>query len=74
MTVVGRRDPDETLKQAKYVKKDLGLMKNAESLANDVDAAKLDIVVFTNGIICYPERKETAEGLEIDLAVSFRSR
>jgi NAD(P)-dependent dehydrogenase (short-subunit alcohol dehydrogenase family) len=74
VTIVGRRDPDASLAQAKFVRKDLSLLKNAQSLADDVDASLLDIIVFTNGIICSPERKETSEGIEIDLGVSYLSR
>jgi len=74
VTIVGRRDPDTSLAQAKFVRKDLSLLKNAQSLADDVQASLLDIIVFTNGIICFPERKETSEGIEMDLAVSYLSR
>lgn len=78
VTIVGRRTPDETLKSAKFVQKDLSLMKNAVALTNEKDGdikfKAMDIIVFTNGIITSKERRETAEGLEMDLAVSYLSR
>lgn len=74
VTIVGRRAPDDTLSKATFFKKDLSLMVNAHSLADDIDLKKIDIVVFTNGIIAAPTRQESEEKLELDLAVSYLSR
>lgn len=76
VTVVGRRDPDAELTAAgaQFVKKDLSLMKNALALAEEVDVKPLDTIVFTVGIITYPERRATEEGIEVDMAVSYLSR
>jgi hypothetical protein len=59
VSVVGRRSPDEKLAKAKFIQKDLSLMRNAEALAREVAAESLDIIVFTNGIIAAPTREGT---------------
>lgn len=74
VTIVGRREPDATLSKATFIKKDLSLMKNSYSLGDDIDLKRIDIVVFSNGIIAAPKRQETEEKLELDLAVSYLSR
>ena len=79
VSIVGRRKPDSALFEVggdklAFVQKDLSLMRNAESLAQDVDLAAIDIIVFTNGIFAAPKRQATTEGLELDMAVSYLSR
>jgi len=74
VTIVGRREPGPELSSAKYVQKDLSLMKNALALADEVDIAELDTVVFTNGIFANRSRQVNSEGIELDLAVSYLSR
>ena len=74
VSIVGRRKPDESLAKAKFISKDLSLMRNAEALIGELEIAKYDIVLFTNGIIAANARQESAEGLELDLAVSYLSR
>jgi NAD(P)-dependent dehydrogenase (short-subunit alcohol dehydrogenase family) len=74
VTIVGRREPDSELSDAKFVKKDLSLMKNAAALADDVATESFDTILFTNGIFAAPQRQETAEGVEFNLAVSYLSR
>lgn len=74
VTIVGRREPDAALKQATFAKADLSSMRSATDLANQLDLAKFDIVVFTIGVISAPERQATSEGVEFDMAVSFLSR
>ncbi len=74
VTIVGRRTPDESLKNATFVKKDLSSMQSAQELAKEIDTKKFDIIVFSNGIIASKTKQLTAEGLEMDLAVSFLSR
>ncbi|KAJ1566882.1 hypothetical protein HK405_008047 [Cladochytrium tenue] len=79
-TVVGRRQPDAALTAAgaRFVACDLALLRNAAQLASDLAAAgtlrRLDAVVFTNGILANPKRQESAEGVELDMAVSALSR
>ncbi|KAJ3252709.1 hypothetical protein HK103_001322 [Boothiomyces macroporosus] len=74
VTVVGRRNPGQDLEKAKFIQKDLTLMRDASKLPNDIDLSKYDIAVFTNGIIASNERVLTKEGVEIDMAVSCLSR
>ena len=74
VTVVGRREPDQALASAKFVKKDLTLMKTAVELADEIDVTTLDALIFTVGIIAASTRQENGEGIELDLAVSYLSR
>ncbi|KAJ3273399.1 hypothetical protein HDV01_004469 [Terramyces sp. JEL0728] len=74
VTVVGRRKPDQDLEKAKFIQKDLTLMRDAAKLPSDIDLSKYDIAVFTNGIMPSGKRVETKEGIEIDMAVSCLSR
>ena len=74
VTIVGRRQPDPSLAKAQFISKDLSLMKNASSLAKEIDTSVLDAIVFTNGIIASKNREETPEGIEKDMAVSYLSR
>ena len=74
VTVVGRRTPGPELAAATFVSKDVSLMKSAAALADEIDVAALDTIVFTNGIMAARERQVSAEGIELDLAVSYLSR
>jgi len=74
VTIVGRRQPDAELAAAKFVQKDLSVMKNAAALADEVDIASQDTIVFTNGIFASSVRQVNPEGVELDLAVSYLSR
>jgi len=78
VTIIGRRQPSGLLLQknsATFIQKDLQLMKNASELASqELDLTCFDIVLFTNGITTTPVRKQTSEGVELDLAVSYLSR
>lgn len=74
VTVVGRRAPDAALKGVKFVQKDLSLLKNAAELADEVNIEEIDTILLTTGIIAAPQRQVSAEGLELDLAVSYLSR
>lgn len=74
VTVVGRRAPDAVLEGAKFIQKDLSLLKNAVALADEVNLEELDTILFTNGIIAAPQRQVSGEGLEMDLAISYLSR
>lgn len=74
--IVGRRQPDAPLSEARFLQKDLSSMKNAQSLVDDLKklGKPFDILVFTNGIISTKERTSTDEGIEQDLAISYLSR
>jgi NAD(P)-dependent dehydrogenase (short-subunit alcohol dehydrogenase family) len=74
VVVVGQTFRDSDVARIQFVKADLSLMREAERVANALPAEKLDLVVFTAGIFAAPERQETAEGIERDMAVSYLSR
>lgn len=74
VTVVGQTFRDADVPGIEFVKADLGLLREAERVAKALPAEQLDLVVFTTGIIAAPQRQETAEGLERDMAVSYLSR
>jgi len=75
VTIVGRRQPDDSLNRANFVPKDLQLIKAADSLAtSDLDLNTFDIITFSNGIITASKRQETDEKIELDLAISYLSR
>jgi NAD(P)-dependent dehydrogenase (short-subunit alcohol dehydrogenase family) len=71
VTVVGRSFKDDPNK-IKFVKADLSLMSEAKKIGETIPTA--DVTVFTNGIIAAKTRKETAEGLEMNMAISYLSR
>ena len=56
-----------------FVQKDLTLVQSAREAAEAVPQ-DADIYAFTTGIIAPAVRKETADGIEMDMAVSTISR
>lgn len=74
VTVVGQTFRDADVRGIEFVKADLSLMQEAERVARSLPAEQLDLVVFTTGIFAAPQREQTAEGLERDMAVSYLSR
>lgn len=72
--VVGRTFRDAGHDSIRFIRADLGLMKEARRMGALLPAERLDLVVMTTGIMPPPQRQETAEGLEIELAVSYLSR
>lgn len=74
VTVVGQTFRDSDMRSIKFIEADLSLMREAERVADLLPAEKLDMVIFTNGIFAAPQRQETDEGLERDMAVSYLSR
>jgi len=75
VTVVGRTEPKDLLKnsKAKFVKADLSSMKEARRVAQTLKAEDFDVLFFTVGIAPLMLER-TAEGIESDLAVSYLSR
>jgi NAD(P)-dependent dehydrogenase (short-subunit alcohol dehydrogenase family) len=73
VTVVGRtfRDPD--VPRISFVRADLSSMAEARRLGATLPADP-DVVLLTNGILAPGTRQTTAEGLEVDTAVSYLSR
>lgn len=74
VTVIGQTFRDEGIAGLEFVKADLSLMREAGRVAKVLPAEELDLVVFTAGIFAAPQRQETAEGLERDMAVSYLNR
>lgn len=72
--VVGQTFRDAGTPRIEFIKADLSLMSDAERVATVLPAETLDLVIFTTGIFAAPERQETVEGIERDLAVSYLSR
>ena len=70
VTVVGRSDPKES--GIRFVEADLSTVKAQTALASSLGA--FDLILFTQGIICGPTRKDNGEGIEMDLAVSYLGR
>jgi NAD(P)-dependent dehydrogenase (short-subunit alcohol dehydrogenase family) len=74
VTIVGRTFREADTPGIRFMKADLELMSEAVRIGRNLPAEELDLVVFTTGIMPGPERTETAEGLERDLAVSYLNR
>ncbi|KAI8834647.1 hypothetical protein BJ741DRAFT_241541 [Chytriomyces cf. hyalinus JEL632] len=73
VTILGRTQPKD-FPEATFIKGDLTLARDAKALGVSVDVSKLDTIIFTNGITGPAQRQVTAEGIELDLAVSALSR
>ncbi len=74
VTVVGQTFRDADVKGLEFIKADLSQMREAKRVGEALPAETLDLVVFTTGIFAAPQRQETAEGIERDMAVSYLSR
>jgi NAD(P)-dependent dehydrogenase (short-subunit alcohol dehydrogenase family) len=72
--VVGQTFRDAGTPRIEFIQADLSLMREAQRIAAELPAEKLDMVIFTTGIFAAPQRQETAEGIERDLAVSYLNR
>ncbi|WP_453954253.1 SDR family NAD(P)-dependent oxidoreductase [Bradyrhizobium sp. USDA 377] len=72
--VVGQTFRDREVPRIAFLKADLGSMQEAKRIAGELPAGKIDIIVFTTGVMAGPEREVTSEGIERDLAVSYLSR
>jgi NAD(P)-dependent dehydrogenase (short-subunit alcohol dehydrogenase family) len=74
VTIVGRTFRDEGTARIEFVKADLSRMSESRRIGRTLVAERLDVVVLTTGIAAPPHRQVTAEGIELDLAVSYLSR
>jgi NAD(P)-dependent dehydrogenase (short-subunit alcohol dehydrogenase family) len=72
--VVGQTFRDAGVPRLSFIQADLSLMSEAQRVADELPAETLDLVIFTSGIFAAPQRQETAEGIERDLAVSYLNR
>lgn len=74
VTVVGRTFRDEGHPGLSFIQADLSSAATARETGAALPAERFDLVVFTTGIITAPQREETAEGIERDMAISYLSR
>lgn len=74
VTVVGQTFRDAEMPGIAFIQADLTLMSEAKRVAALLLAETADLLVFTAGIFASPQRQETAEGIERDLAVSYLNR
>ncbi|MBN8462694.1 MAG: SDR family NAD(P)-dependent oxidoreductase [Dechloromonas sp.] len=72
--VVGRTFRDADHRSIRFIHADLSLMREARRVGGFLSAEPLDLIVMTTGIMPPPQRQETAEGLEMELAVSYLCR
>ena len=71
---VGQTFRDTDKAGIQFVKADLSLMAEAQRVARELSAETADILLFTAGIFAAPQRQESREGLELDMAVSYPNR
>ncbi|MEK6419355.1 MAG: SDR family NAD(P)-dependent oxidoreductase [Burkholderia gladioli] len=74
VTVVGQTFRDQGTQGIEFIKADLALMSEAKRVAAQLSAETADLVIFTTGIMAGPEREQTSEGIERDMAISYLSR
>ena len=74
VTVVGQTFRDAGIPGLAFIQADLTLMSEAKRVAALLPAETADLLIFTAGIFASPQRQETAEGIERDLAVSYLNR
>jgi len=72
--VVGQTFRDQKTRGIRFLQADLSLMSEAKRIADAIPAESIDMLIFTTGIFAAPQREETAEGIERDLAVSYLNR
>ncbi len=74
VTVVGQTFRDAGVPGLTFLQADLALMSEAARVAALLPAESADLLIFTAGIFAAPQRQETPEGIERDLAVSYLNR
>lgn len=74
VVVVGQTFRDAGVRGIDFIKADLSLMSEARRVGKLLPAETLDLVIFTTGIFAAPQREETTEGIERDLAISYLNR
>lgn len=74
VTVVGRTFLDHNMAGIRFVQADLAQMRQAQRAAQELPAERLDMLIFTAGILAGKQRAESPDGIELDLAVSYLSR
>ncbi|MFJ8026175.1 SDR family NAD(P)-dependent oxidoreductase [Streptomyces sp. NPDC096311] len=74
VTVVGRTFRDAPSERLTFVQADLSSLREAVRLGEELDVESFDVAYFSLGILAAPEREETPEGIERDMAISYLSR
>ncbi len=74
VTVVGRTFLDQNVAGLRFVQADLAQMRQARRAAQALPAERLDMLLFTAGILAGKQRAESPDGIELDMAVSCLSR
>jgi len=74
VVVVGQTFRDAGVRGINFIQADLSLMSEARRVGKLLPAETLDLVIFTTGIFAAPQREETSEGIERDLAISYLNR
>jgi NAD(P)-dependent dehydrogenase (short-subunit alcohol dehydrogenase family) len=78
VVIVGRSAPSEKLRSAcpklQFIAADLSSMRTAMDVVSMLKRRSIDTVLFTVGIVNGPVRRESSEGIELEVAVSFLSR
>ena len=74
VVVVGQTFRDAGKPGIEFVAADLSSLAEAQRIARQLPAESADILLFTAGIFASPQRQESKEGVELDLAVSFLNR
>ncbi len=72
--VVGQTFRDQQTSGIQFFQANLSLMSEAKRIADEIPAESIDILIFTTGVFAAPERQETSEGIERDVAVSYLNR
>jgi NAD(P)-dependent dehydrogenase (short-subunit alcohol dehydrogenase family) len=76
VTIVGRTllEQDKSLPNLTFVQADLSSLKTARDLKTRIEWERVELLIFTVGIFAGSQRKVSAEGVELDLTVSYLSR
>ena len=72
--VVGRTFRDQNVQRLSFIRADLSEIKNVQTLAKELPAETIDILIKTQGIFSGKQRKTNSAGIELDMATSFLSR
>ncbi|WP_199314800.1 hypothetical protein [Streptomyces cadmiisoli] len=74
MTAVGRTFRDSASTSLEFVSADRSSMRAAVRVGRELPVEECDVLPLTTGVFAGKVRKETSEGIEGDMAISFLSR
>lgn len=72
--VIGQTFRDAGTPNLRFIQADLSTADQARRVADELPAETLDVVVFTSGILAAKTRQANADGIELDMAISYLSR